>query len=124
MNKVYLIGNLVRDAEVSETPSGVTVCRFSIAVNRNVGDEKKVDFFNIVAWNGLAETCGKYLAKGKKVAVFGSLQNRSYEDRGGNKRLQTEIVANEVEFLNSAVKELNIGNGYNLTDEDLENCDI
>lgn len=101
MNKVYLIGNTTKDAEKSETPSGVAVCRFSIAVNRNVGEEKVADFFNVVVWRGLAETCGKYLAKGKKVAVFGSLQNRSYEDREGNKRLITEIVANEVEFLSA-----------------------
>ena len=101
MNKVYLIGNLTREPEVSETPGGVAYCRFSIAVNKIVGDERVADFFNIVVWRGLAENCGKYLKKGGKVAVFGSLQNRSYEDKDGNKRTVTEIIASEVEFLSA-----------------------
>ena len=101
MNKVYLIGNLTREPEVAETPGGIAYCRFSIAVNRNVGEERIADYFNIVVWRGLAETCGKYLAKGRKVAIVGTLQNRSYEDKDGNKRTVTEIVANEVEFLSA-----------------------
>lgn len=104
MNKVYLIGNLTRDPEVSETGSGLTLCRFSIAVNRNYSGsdgERQTDFFNITVWRALAENCGKYLKKGSKVAVVGSLQNRSYEDKDGNKRNVTDIVANEVEFLSS-----------------------
>ena len=104
MNKVYLIGNLTRDPEVSETGSGLTLCRFSIAVNRNYSSsdgERQTDFFNITVWRALAENCGKYLKKGSKVAVVGSLQNRSYEDKDGIKRNVTDIVANEVEFLSS-----------------------
>lgn len=104
MNKVYLIGNTTKDAEKSETPSGVAVCRFSIAVNRdykNENGDKITDFFNIITWRGLAETCGKYLSKGSKVAIVGSLQNRSYEDKDGVKRTVTDIVATEVEFLSS-----------------------
>ena len=104
MNKVYLIGNTTRDAELSETPSGVAVCRFSIAVNRdyaNADGTKITDFFNITTWRGLAETCGKYLSKGSKVAIVGSLQNRSYEDKDGVKRTVTDIVASEVEFLST-----------------------
>lgn len=104
MNKVYLIGNLTRDPEVSETGSGLTLCRFSIAVNRNYSGsdgERQTDFFNITVWRALAENCGKYLKKGSKVAVVGSLQNRSYEDKDGIKRNVTDIVANEVEFLSS-----------------------
>ena len=102
MNKLFLIGNLTREPELSETPSGVAYCRFSIAVNRpftgNDG-EKQVDFFNVITWRGQAENCGRFLSKGKKVAIVGSIQNRSYEDKDGVKRTVTDIIANEVEFL-------------------------
>ena len=102
MNKVILVGNLTRDPELSETPSGIAVCRFSIAVSRdyaNADGTRETDFFNITVWRGRAENCGKYLKKGNKVAVVGSLQNRSYEDKDGIKRNVTDVVANEVEFL-------------------------
>lgn len=102
MNKVILVGNLTRDPELSETPNGIAVCRFSIAVTRDYqnGDgTRETDFFNITVWRGRAENCGKYLKKGNKVAVVGSLQNRSYEDKDGIKRNVTDVVANEVEFL-------------------------
>lgn len=102
MNKVILIGNLTRDPELSETPGGIAVCRFAIAVSRdyaNADGSRETDFFNITVWRGRAENCGKYLKKGNKVAVIGSLQNRSYEDKDGIKRNVTDVVANEVEFL-------------------------
>lgn len=102
MNKVILIGNLTRDPELTETPSGVPVCRFAIAVSRDYADSqgnRETDFFNITTWRGKAETCRKYLKKGNKVAICGILQNRSYEDKSGSKRTVTEIIANEVEFL-------------------------
>ena len=102
MNKVILVGNLTRDPELSETPSGVAVCRFAIAVTRdyaNSDGNRETDFFNITVWRGRAENCGKYLKKGNKVAVVGSLQNRSYEDKDGIKINVTDVIANEVEFL-------------------------
>ena len=102
MNRVILIGNLTRDPELSETPNGVPVCRFSIAVSRdyaNANGTRETDFFNITVWRGRAENCGKYLKKGNKVAVIGSIQNRSYEDKDGIKRNVTDIIANDVEFL-------------------------
>ena len=102
MNKVILIGNLTRDPELTETPSGVPVCRFAIAVSRDYADSqgnRETDFFNITTWRGKAETCGKYLKKGNKVAVCGSLQNRSYEDKDGIKRTVTDLIASDVEFL-------------------------
>jgi len=102
MNKVILIGNLTRDPELTETPSGVPVCRFAIAVSRDYADSqgnRETDFFNITTWRGKAETCGKYLKKGNKVAVCGSLQNRSYEDKDGIKRTVTDVIASDVEFL-------------------------
>lgn len=101
MNKVYMIGNLTKDPELRHTGSGTPVCSFSIAVNRNYkgADGKQItDFFTVIAWRGLAESCAKYLDKGKKVAVVGELNNRSY-DKNGEKRYITEIKADEVEFL-------------------------
>ena len=106
MNKVYLIGNLTRDPEMRSTNTGIPVCNFSIAVNRRFKNaqtgQQETDFFNIVAWRQLAELCSRYLAKGRKVAVFGSIQTRSYEAQDGSKRTAFDIVADEVEFLSSA----------------------
>ena len=102
MNKVFLIGNLTRDPELSETPSGVAVCHFSIAVNRNYssGDgERQTDFFNCVAWRGLGETIARYTKKGKKVSIVGTIQTRTYENNQGVKVSAIDIVAQEVEFL-------------------------
>lgn len=102
MNKVFLIGNLTRDPEVTITNSGITVCRFSIAVSRNFKNsdgERETDFFNIVVWRGLADNCGKFLHKGSKVAIAGSIQNRSYDAQDGTRRTVTDIVADDVEFL-------------------------
>ena len=102
MNKVILIGNLTRDPEQASTPNGVSVCKFAIAVSRdfaNAEGNKETDYFNIITWRGLADNCGKYLKKGNKVAVVGTLQNRQYEDKEGVVRHITEIVASDVEFL-------------------------
>lgn len=102
MNKVFLIGNLTRDPELSQLPSGVSVCKFGLAVNRNftnANGERDVDFFNITAWRGLGENCAKYLSKGRKVSVMGNIQMRNYEDKDGNKRTAVDIVAEDIEFL-------------------------
>lgn len=102
MNKVILIGNLTRDPEVSTTSGGTSVCKFSIAVNRdyeNGKGERDTDFFNITVWRGRAETCGKYLKKGNKVAVCGSLETRKYDDKDGVTRYVTDVIASDVEFL-------------------------
>ena len=102
MNKVFLIGNLTRDPELTETTSGIALCRFSIAVNRNYSGsdgERKTDFFNIVAWRGLGENVARYAKKGNKVAVSGSIELRNYEDSQGVKRTGVDIVAQDVEFL-------------------------
>lgn len=102
MNKVILIGNLTRDPEFAQTSNNVPYLKMSIAVSRkfaNANGERETDFFNVVAWRGLAENCAKYLSKGKKISVVGNLQNRSYEDSQGNKRQVTEIMAEEIEFL-------------------------
>ncbi|MBQ8522974.1 MAG: single-stranded DNA-binding protein, partial [Clostridia bacterium] len=102
MNKVFLIGNLTRDPELSTTNSGISVCRISIAVSRrfaNADGSRETDFFNVVAWRAIAENCAKYLKKGSKIAVMGSIQNRSYEGNDGTKRYTTDITAEEIEFL-------------------------
>ena len=101
MNKWIGIGNLTRDPELSETPNGTAGCKFTVAVNRNftnANGERECDFINVVAWRSLAENCGRFLSKGKKVSVVGSLQTRSYESNG-EKKYVTEIMADEVEFL-------------------------
>lgn len=104
MNKVFLIGNLTRDPELTKTPSGVSVCHFSIAVNRpyTQGDaERQTDFFNCTAWRGLGDNIAKYQRKGSKVAVSGSIQLRNYEDNQGVKRTAVDIICQDVEFLSA-----------------------
>ena len=104
MNRVFLIGNLTKDPEVTTTTNDVVNCKFSVAVTRrynSAGGGKDTDFFTIVCWRGLAENCGKYLRKGSKVGICGSIQNKNYETSDGVKRYSTEIVADEVQFLSS-----------------------
>ena len=101
-NKVFLIGRLTRDPELRQTQSGTSFCPFSIAVNRNytnANGEREADFINITVWRGTAENCARYLTKGRRVAVVGSLQSRNYEDKDGKKRTVVEVVGDEVEFL-------------------------
>ncbi len=102
MNRITLIGNLTRDPESSSTQGGVNFTRFNIAVNRpftNAAGERVADYFDIVTWRQLAERCAKYLFKGSKVGIHGSVQRRQYEDRDGIKRTSFDVVADEVEFL-------------------------
>lgn len=102
MNKIVLIGNLTHDPETRSTPNGVTVCSFTIAVNRRFasqGGEKQTDFFRINAWRQLGDLCARYLTKGRKVAVIGELQARIYEAKDGTTRLSLDVSADEVEFL-------------------------
>ena len=104
MNKDILIVNLTRDPELVTTSNGISLCKFGLAVQRRFSSsdgEKDVDFFNIVVWRGPAENCYKYLKKGSKVGILGSIQTRSYETNDGTKRSTFDIVAEEVEFLSS-----------------------
>ena len=101
MNKITLIGNLTNDPDMRTTPNGVSVCSFTIAVNRR-SNKDQTDFFRINAWRGLGETCAKYLAKGRKVAVIGELQARLYTNKDGKTMLSLDVQADEVEFLSSA----------------------
>jgi single-strand DNA-binding protein len=99
--KIIIAGRLGRDPELRHTPSeGTPVCNFSVAVDKYVsGGEKATDWFRVIAWKKLAETCASYLTKGKAVLVEGRLQIREYEDKGGEKRTAVEIVASSVQFL-------------------------
>ena len=104
MNKVYLIGNLTRDPELSNTTSGVAVCRLSIAVGRrfaNADGSRDTDFFNVTAWRATAENCARYLKKGSKIADVGSIQTRNHERSDGTKGVAIDVVADEVEFLST-----------------------
>ena len=110
MNKVVLIGNLTRDPELTTTSNGIDVCRFSLAVQRrfeNSEGEREADFIPIVVWRGQAENCHKYLKKGSKCCVVGSLQTRTWDAQDGTRRHATEVVADEVEFLNTKKPEEN-----------------
>jgi len=108
VNKVILVGRLGRDPEVRYTPSGVTVATFSIATSDEWKDkdtgqkQERTEWHRIVAWRRLGEICGEYLRKGKQVYIEGKLQTRSWDDRDGNKRYTTEIVAQNMQMLDSA----------------------
>ena len=102
MNKCILIGNLTKDPELTTTNSGISVCRFTLAVSRryqNAEGERETDFIDIVVWRALADNCHRFLRKGSKAAVVGSIQKRSYDATDGTKRYVTEVVAEEVEFV-------------------------
>lgn len=98
-NRIILVGNLVADPELKTTPNGVTVTRFRIAVNRRFAKNGETDFFDIVAWRNTAEFVCKFFSKGKPILVSGALQNRTWTDSEGAKRFATEIVADEVTFV-------------------------
>jgi len=102
LNRIVICGRLVRDPELKSTTNGVAVANFTVACERNFAGsdgKKETDFVPCVVWRGLAETCGRYLGKGKLVAVEGRLQIRSYDDKDGNKRTVAEIVGDNVQFL-------------------------
>ena len=105
MNKVILIGNLAADPESRTTQSGVPQCTLRLAVQRrfaNQQGQREADFFNVVCWRQTAEFAARYLSKGRKIAVEGSIQNRSYTAQDGSKRYVTEINAERIESLDRA----------------------
>lgn len=104
LNKAMLIGNLTRNPEVRTTPQGQTVCSFGLATNRRWNDQsgqrqEQVEFHNIVAWGKLAEICGQYLVKGKKVYVEGRLQTRKWQGADGVEKQRTEIIMESMQML-------------------------
>lgn len=107
LNKVMLIGNLGADPEVKYTPSGTAVTNFRIATSEKWKDkdgktQDRVEWHRIVTFGKLAEICGEYLAKGKQVYIEGRIQTRSWDDKDGNKKYMTEVVANTMQMLGSA----------------------
>jgi single-strand DNA-binding protein len=104
MNKLFLIGNLTRDPELRTTQSGISVCSFTVAVNRRRSNnaeagQPEADFFRVTAWRQLGEICAKYLAKGRKVCVVGSVSVSTYTGNDGQTRASLEVQADDVEFL-------------------------
>ena len=117
LNKVVLAGHLTATPELRQTPNGVSVASFSIAVNRRVSKASEgqsaqptVDFFNLVAWRNMAEFITRYFKKGSAICVTGSIQNRTWNDQQGNKRYATDIVVDEAFFVdNSSANSANMG---------------
>ncbi len=100
-NKAILCGRLTADVELKKTPSGVSVCTFSVAVKRKVAKdmEQKADFINCVAWRNDADFISKYFKKGSSIFIVGNIQNRSWQDTNGNKRYATDVIVDEVHFV-------------------------
>lgn len=108
MNKAILVGRLTADPELKATANGVSVCSFTVAVNRRfarAGEERKADFINCVAWRQTAEFICNYFAKGRMIGLVGSIQTRDWTDADGRKRYATEIIADEAYFTESKTEE-------------------
>jgi len=101
MNKLFIVGNLTRDPDLRVTQSGLDVCSFTVAVNRRrrEGQQQEADFFRVTAWREMGKNCKQYLAKGRKVAVTGSVSVSTYQAQDGSTRAQLEVTADDVEFL-------------------------
>ena len=105
MQKLFMTGNLTKDPETRQTGNGKSVCNFTVAVSRREKDENgqnKADFFRVAAWGQMGENCQKYLTKGRKVAVVGTVSVRPYTDKDGKPAASMDVFAQEVEFLSSA----------------------
>lgn len=103
MNKLFLIGNLTSDPISKTTQTGKHVCTFTVAVNRR-SQNNEADFFRVNAWNGLADICAKYLSKGRKVSVVGSVSASAYKANNGDLRASLDVQAEDVEFITSSEK--------------------
>lgn len=101
MNKTFIIGNLTHSPELKTISGNISVCTFTVAVNRRrrEGQEQEADFFRVTAWRQLGENCAKYLDKGRKVAVTGTIGARAYQGKDGSPRASLELTADDVEFL-------------------------
>ena len=120
MNQLIIIGNLTNDPELRSTPSGKSVCSFSVAVNhrKKVEGQPEADFFRVTAWSQLGENCAKYLSKGKKVSVTGSVSVRTYDTQNGEHRASLEVTAIDCEFLSPKSESVDRGTGYQKVDEE------
>ena len=129
LNKVMIIGNLGRDPEMRYTPKGAPVTSFTVAVNRQWsgedGPQKETEWFNVVAWNKLAETCSQVLSKGRSVYVEGRLQTHSWDGQDGQKHYRTEVIAQTVTFLDpnpGRARTADVGGGVG--DDDFGDGDV
>lgn len=114
MNKLFITGNLTRNPELRTTSAGKDVCSFTVAVNRRKtgnNQQPEADFFRVSAWDGLAKSCGQFLAKGRKVAVVGSVSVYTFQTQTGETKAQLEVNASDVEFLSPK------GDGFTQVDE-------
>ena len=122
MNKVILMGRLTKDVEMRQTPNGIAVARFAIAVNRrfkNANGEYDVDFINCIAWRKTGEFISRYFQKGSRIAVVGSIQTRSWDGNDGKKQYATEVIVDEVYFTGSKA-ESSTGGNTDLSDSGLD----
>lgn len=112
MNKVILIGRLARDPELKYTAANIAVCQFTVAVDRRFKSDNQptADFIPVVAWRQTAEFVSKYFSKGNRIAVTGQIQIRSWDDAEGKKRFATEVIADDVEFVESKRQDSGYGN--------------
>ena len=120
LNHITIHGRLTQDVELKNTPSGVAVCSFTVAVDRSYtkGEEKLTDFFTVVCWRGLAEMVAKYFGIGKEIIVSGEMQSRKWQDNDGNNRVAWEVQANSVDFCGSK------GNNTNAATENTAKSDF
>ena len=126
LNKIFIIGRLTSDPELKKTPSDISVTSFTVAVNRpkNKDGEQQTDFINVVAWRNTAEFICKYFSKGSAILVEGTLQTRTCEDKEGKKRKVFEVLANNVDFVESKAKNSDSSNfGANAHDFEEVNVD-
>ena len=110
LNRIVLIGRLTKDVDLGSTQNGTSVATFTLAVDRAYSKDKETDFIPVVVWRAQAESCAKYLSKGKLAAVDGRLQIRTYEANDGSKRTIAEVVADAVRFLSPKVEQMGIRN--------------
>lgn len=117
MNKAILIGRLTRDPELRYTSSNRAVCQFTVAIDRpftnQTSGQREADFINVVVWDKTAENVGKYMSKGRLIAVEGRIQTRNYDNNEGRKVYVTEVVATNVQFLESRNAQVTSGNNFN-----------
>lgn len=119
LNHITIHGRLTHEPELRTTPSSVSVCSFTVAVDRSYtkqGEEKQVDFFTVIAWRGLGEMVAKYFCKGKEILVSGEMQSRKWQDKDGNNRISWEIMADSVDFCGSKGDSSNNGHAVSTSE--------
>jgi single-strand DNA-binding protein len=122
INRVILIGNLVRDVDLRYSQNGTAIANFTLAVNDGYGDKKTVDFIRVTAWKKTAENVANYCGKGSKVAVEGKLKQQNWEDKDGNKKEKVFVNAQQIMFLNT--RQQQAGEGYSMDSDNYRDEDV